>query len=417
MNQRWTALCAALGGLIFASACGPSDRYQDILGGDSGGAGGGSGSGGGSGAALEWTAEAPASGGDCVAAFTYSLPAWLSFKSPSAGRTTQTSDKTLCVGFGPDAPRARNVGPADAPQYGLSVESARTNLVSGSDAWSGAKWGSGSMTAKGSAADPAGGTAATTFSSTGDQYSNYTAPPVLSRAASSWLRGDAGAAPYAHFRHHISGPFMDINTTEWRRYSVVQAKDEVAEVALETRDRPVGAGVIAGATSFAAFGAQMEAGAAYPSSYIPTKDGPVTRAAEVLSSAVPAELLPGGFLDVELSIAPSYAEHEQGVDHDLLFIDADNRLVLEAKTHQVALIIGGDVIRSDALTFEREQALVITAKSSKDGRELTVAGASTGSGTKTGAAAGPIALSTSIYILGSASGAEECADLRSIRFH
>jgi hypothetical protein len=415
------------------AACSPD--ASDIIGdeattgipsgpGSTGGTGSGGTGGGLPAGSLEWTATAPTAGADCVAAHTYALPSWLQFKSPSAGKTTQTSASSLCAGFGPDAPRARNVTPDVAESaWGLSIESARTNKVTDSDSWKGANWVPFNMTQTASAeTDPTGGTAASLFSSKGNQASTYHAK-INGRVASAWLRGGAvGSAPYAHFRHFggAGAPYADVTSTSWARYSIMHPMNTDGEVALETRGVPMPAKAIPMATDILAFGAQVEPDGAYPSSYIPTKASALTREAESLSSDALADLAPGGFFDVIIRFAPNFAHDEQGADeYNILFFDDQNRLFLRKSDHTLVLRAAGADVVSDALTWGREQELTVAAKNVEgESVSLSVTGATSGDGAKMGGAAVsiPAPASGGVRILGGEKGAEECADLRSISF-
>lgn len=420
MIRRASAISLLAFSSFTAAGCGHDDLSDLINEGSTGGSGGSSAPG----KTLEWSASAPAAGDDCVAAHTYALPDWLKLTSPSSGKTSQTSASTLCAGFGPDAPRARNVSEgAAAEAWGLSIESARTNRVTDSDAWKGTSWIPFQMTQSGSnEPDPTGGMAATMFASKGVQASTYHVK-INGQSVSAWLRGGpTGSAPYAHFRHfgELGAPYVDVDGTTWKRYAFAHAANTDGEVALETRAIPLPAKEITVPTDILAFGAQVEPDGAYPSSYIPTKSTAVTREAEILFCPRPEALAPGGALHVELRVAPNFAHDEQGAEeHNLLFFDDKNRLFLRKSDHKVIFRVGGVDVATEALAFGRDQELTITAKSTPGGEmSLTVAGATSGDGTITGGPGAAIPAPTSgvVTILGGPAGAEECADLRSIKF-
>lgn len=379
-----------------------------------GGAGGGA-------TTYEWTAAAPGlPGANCTQTYTYKLPEWLVFKSPTAGRTSQTSESTLCRDYGVDVPRARNVGPiADTTGWGLTVESTRTNALPQSDSLSGTKWAPPTMTGAATNPDPAGGLAATRFISTGNQYSSYPNPMTAGRAISSWAKGVAGAVPFAHFRFRSVGgaPYLDVDSLQWKRYSFIEPADVAGDLVFETRDNPPGAGQIKGATTFDVYAAQVEPGALYPSSYIPTGDDPVTRAVERLSSSMPQMLAPGGWLNVEIRYAPHYSDNEVANEHDVLYFAPDARIFYRSSDRKIHFVVGKKDLTTSALVLEREIQLTILAENDPEsGMKLTISGAQSGNGTATDNQKEPIALPASVSILGNTSGAQECADLRYIKF-
>ena len=165
------------------------------------------------------------------------------------------------------------------------------------------------------------------------------------------------------------------------------------------------------------YGYQIEGGS-YPSSVIVSTSGSATtRAADVLSVPSPSTIAPAGRFDATLTIAPNYATAEQAGDYDLLFFDSSNRLFLRASDNKIVMRIGGADVVSSALTWSREQALTIRAAHCASGRTLTVSGATSGNGTTTAGAASAMTLPGTAYLLGNASGAEECSDLRAITFN
>jgi hypothetical protein len=364
---------------------------------------------------------------------TYTLPSWLLFSSPSSGKTSQTSASTLRTGFGPDVPRARNVTgmPND---WGLSIESARRNLVRFSDSWANGMtqyWqyltGNGDMAYMTMQVDPAGGMAATLFQSTGDQASAYVT--VTGRTASGWFRGQGmpgdpaptgGDLSFAHFRH-VDAPmkaYTEVTSTEWTRYSITNAMNENGSIVLETRDRPQGAGVISTPTEILAYGAQVEPDGAYPSSYIPTANADGDRQAEKLWSPMASALVQDGFFRITIRFAPNYASGEQAGDHDLIvFKDKNNRLFVRAMDNAIVLRVdNSQEIASDPLTWDREQPLTVVAVNSGAELSLSVMGATSGDGAKTMGAGIPMQLDASLHILSDTAGATECADLRYISF-
>src|SRR6185295_1489093 len=117
------------------------------------------------------------------------------------------SASSLVTGLGANAARARNVGSGT----GLSVENAGTNYLTYSVDLAGADWQAGAMATSTGNADPAGGTQARGFTSTGSQYGDYNQKPNVQgpasmRTHSGWCRGVTGSSPYAHWRGTTAGP-------------------------------------------------------------------------------------------------------------------------------------------------------------------------------------------------------------------
>lgn len=382
-----------------------------------GGAGGGTG--GGAPVVFEWQAVNP---GEpvvpCTDTYTYMLPSWLKFSSPTEGeRTSQVAEDRLCRGYTKDVPRARNVGNG----WGLSVEREGTNLVRNSARWAlDVGWGDGDMDAQTGMQDPAGGMDATEFASPGGDaghFSNYSYdnPQLSGQVASSWLRGSSGVAPYAHFRHVIEEGWVDVDSDQWKRYVIVQNSNKTGDMALETRNKPNGAGVIMGPTKVQAFGAQIEASVKYPSSYIPTGSAQVTRLAEVLYSNAPGDLIKGGWLDVEITITPHYRSDQKSEQHEILYFDDQNRLSIDMD-EKVEFRIANDLIETKAIPFNAEDEVLIIARSTPTGRLLTVKVNGVEIESKTGRSEAAIQSPVNFYILGDGTGAQESADLRAIKF-
>jgi len=434
--------------------------------GGAGGSGGGAGGAGGNGGAggvtgLMWEATDPtqnaggaggsggADGGASspCAKYTYTLPEWLTLESPHPLKSSQTSESSLCVGFGENEPRARNVSAGPDPlKWGLSIESERTNNVINSDSWN-VGW-----TANGNAVvdmemqtgvdDPAGGKNATKFSSNGNEHSRYY--NVNARVVSAWLRGGEGFAGtgclkpgpdgkanpldpescYSHFSQQDgTGFYKNVNSTQWRRLSIVHPTNVSDALALETRNVPVGAGAILTQTETIAFAAQGEPVGAYPTSYIPTMGGPVTRAREKLFSDDGDMLFPDGFMNVTMKIAPNFnfsasMNEQTSLEYHFLYSEDKTRLYLNNFDRRLYLKIENVIVSSAPLEFAREQELTITIDHKKGADiQLTVAGASMGNGTYTGTPAGSVNTGKRLYILGRETGAEESSDLRLIKFN
>jgi hypothetical protein len=388
--------------------------------------GGGSGGMGGGGpvAIREWTAVGPGAGNPP----TYSFPDnWLQITCPTDQRTSQTSANSLQTGYGPNAARPRNVGLG----WGLSVESARRNEIVTSDSWSGMGWSmpGGAMMSSPSHPDPAGGMLAIRFDSAGNQTSSV-ASGVTTGYASSWLKGNGIMGPFAYFVVGDAVMNWSVATvddgTKWKRYEVGEA---AGYYRLETRgDADGDPPAIPAATSIFAYGAQYESLADgktvhYPSSYIPTMGAVRTREADILFSNSATTLLPNGYWNVEIHIAPNYATSEQtDTQHDVIFLDGNNHLYLyfELGMGRLVLKTGSYSLSGPpvgTMTWSREAELVIRVKTSPAGRELSLTGASSGNFQVIDMLDKPTPANLpALYILGNANGAQECADLRYLGF-
>lgn len=403
----------------------------------SSGEGGSSSSGSGSGGSnpgdliLEWRATEPVivSGAPCTKIYTYTLPDAFEFASPFDGeRTSQIGPEQLCRGYTKDVPRARNAGAG----WGLSIESDRKNFMTNSDSWDSSKagWASGTMMVTLARPDLAGGTAATLFTASGNgtgTYSNHAAPKSGGNVASAWLRGGLGQAPFAHFHHGFTGSWVDVDTTSWKRYSIVSPNGLMGEIAFGTTDTPQGSGVIPGVRSVYAFGAQVEGDALYPSSYIPTLDNPQTRSPERLytKQGALASLVPDGYFDILIKFAPNY-ELSLGVNEmwetelDILFFSAATGVRLRAADRKLIMRVDHVTIELGPVTFSREQELTLRVTNRKgQGFSMELSGATEGNGSATGMPDFAIqtAQLSQLHLFSSDGGsAKECQDLRYMGF-
>jgi hypothetical protein len=362
---------------------------------------------GGSGAGTwTWTAVEPT---DVAAG--YELPPWLVFKSPSDARTTQTGTHQIVLGFAPDVPRPRHTGTG----WGLALEAERTNVVTPSDSWGDGGWQQGTMTRTPGAPDPAGTTAAARFQSDGTDYSHfYPISDITPSTGSTWARGEGAADIYSRFMAY--GPagvsaVTPIDTADWTRLD--WTSDSIERIWFSSAAtgpyEPIGS-----ATAFFAFGAQVEAPAKYPSSYIVSGATAATRLAESLSASS-ADVAPQGWFDVTVTVAPHYASGESLAEHDFLHFDSDNRLYTRPDG-SIVLRAAGVELASVPLTWQRETVLTIVARHTAELQFLSVTGTSPPFETS-GGAGRPIApLPERVFILGGPAGAQEGADLRAIDF-
>jgi len=336
----------------------------------------------------------------------FTLPAWLAIVCSSTGRTSQISASAIRTGFGANAARARS---ADGTHWGLSVEKQNSNVSPKSqtiDTWTHF---STTYTADTHVAPDGMTTADTLAWAANNRYATPGGSGSGNACLSIWAR-TATTGTQVRILDGIGATATKTLslTSAWQRGDLAANFTSVdLGVGTFTTNIPNG--------DAAVWGGQLESGL-YPTSYIPTTSGTVTRNADVLSIPTPAGISPNGFVDVDLTWVPHYAQSEQGVDHDLLFFDSSNRLYVQQSTSKIILRVGGSNVLSSALTWSRNQALRIRAQHRSNGRTLVVSGATTGDGTTTGGAQSAISLPGTAYLLGNASGGQECSDLRSILF-
>ena len=143
----------------------------------------------------------------------------------------------------------------------------------------------------------------------------------------------------------------------------------------------------------------------YPTSFMGSDNATFTRRADRLQAAG-AAISPDGFFRVTLKYRPHYAQNETAADHNLLWFDEGTRLFFRQSDQKLVLRIFGDDLTSAALTFARHDELLIVVEHTAAGRRIVV------NGTETTATALPtFSVPEFAYILGSATGSEEGADL------
>jgi hypothetical protein len=149
---------------------------------------------------------------------------------------------------------------------------------------------------------------------------------------------------------------------------------------------------------------------------IPTNGSEDIRAADTLSTTT--AIAPSGRLNMTEVVAPNFASGEQGVDSPILWWSSTNQIYLQQSTGKVVVDVGGSpVLTSAALTWSREQAITVAVHLTPSGAlSLTVSGATTGNGTVNTTGVGTFSTGATSYLLGTSSGAQECADLRSVSF-
>jgi hypothetical protein len=155
------------------------------------------------------------------------------------------------------------------------------------------------------------------------------------------------------------------------------------------------------------FGLQLEQ-RSYATSYHAS-----SRLADQLE-AVSSVVMPDGFAKFDMVFRPHYAHDEASGDHNLFYVDDDNRIYFRQSDANIVFRWNGDDLASGALTFDAHDTLTLFFENSTRRRRLTVSGALSGDGTVDGTlqpALDPTTLPTFTSLLGGATGAEEAADL------
>lgn len=341
-------------------------------------------------------------------------PSWLSISCATTGRTVQTGASTLVTGIGANAWRARNAGVAT----GLSVENAATNalVAAGGTPINCRGPNAGGMTITNGQADPAGGTNAALFSQSAMSFGDYwnTAAPTAANVSAwvLWASGTGNAGLVAKWRS--GGNYAPV-TTSLTTWTPIDDYDAAIGGACDFDCRVNTPGTSPGinpATSWYGYAAQMEAANKYRSSYIGG-----ARAADVLSTT--AAIAPSGRLNMVATVAPNFATAEQANDSPILWWDANNNVTLQQSTSKVIVKVGGSVVLSSAaLTWSREQGIGVAVHLTPGGSlSLGVNGATAGNGTSTATGVAAFTTSGTAYLLGTSSGAQECADLRTLGFY
>jgi hypothetical protein len=341
----------------------------------------------------------------------FTLPSWLTLTCATTGRTVQTSASTLRTGFGANAARARSVNGA---VWGLSVESARTNVVAAPADFSSGSW-TKTTGVVGTAAttdllDPAGANGATRLAYDGSgtagntrvvQSTGVTPGNGVAYCMSWWARMLTGTRTIDGYLNLPSTIVHTTFTSTWQRFDGFDLGNGTFGLQFNLTDATLNS-----AFNGYCYACQEELGK-YPSSAITG-----ARAADVPSVATPSAIAPSGYFDVTYAIAPNYATGEQGSDHNLLYFNSTNRLFLRQSDAKLVLRIGGADITTGALSWMRNQTLWIRAAHGPGGRVLFVSG----SAPVTGSAVSAISLPATVYLLGSNTGPEESSDLQFVSF-
>lgn len=349
------------------------------------------------------------------------MPSWLAMTCATTGRTSQVSASSLITGLGANAARCRSL---DGSSKGLSCEAARSNRVrqSNDETVGGGVWTSlllGPTIAQVAASGPGGETISrvTYSASLRDDRANLFpkssadggTDPAGQYCQSVWHKKNSGSSnKILATAYYADAGSQFTPGASWGRFDrTLTDATHAADVWILDLVIPSG-----DVTDYVY--AQAEDGAKYPSSALATTTAAITRAADLLTVAAPSNLAPSGYFDLDLTIAPNYANGEMATDHDLVFFDSNDRLFIQQSTLKIVMRIGGVDVVSSALTWSRETAIRVQAKHLSTGRTLIVSGATTGNGTTTDTAVSAVSLPAAAYLMGNASGPQECADLRSI---
>lgn len=344
-----------------------------------------------------WKAGSPKGDG------TYDLAPWLAYQCATAGTTAQIGTRNVKAGFAADAVRAFS---RDGVSWGWLVEGPTTNLQPTDDlsAWDTA----GSPTIN-QVALPTGGLGFNEVEDN-DASANYVydnnalgvtpAQHVLS--AWTWLVSTTSGTAQVKVRETGNTDFAKIEWSSpdagWTFRSAswdgaTSVGDAEAHVLLGN----------AGATgTVRAALIQVESGLS-PSSYILG-----SRAAGIVSLPDPGLLFPGGYYDVEMVLAPTFASTEHS-GFTLVFWDSAlgaNDAITVSASNQLTMTHNGSLrIAAPGLSWSRDQELYIRAAVRPSGSYLKLAGFTAGNGEASApGTTGVVPLPATAYLLGNASG-------------
>lgn len=339
---------------------------------------------------------------------TVTLPAGFVYTCASAGRTTQTSASTVKSSIGVNAcPWLSLDGTTKRP----IIECERTPMVKNNLGWlagaTGWLGGAGTATRTAGQTDPAGGTGGVQFAgvagNTGPGFLCTTGSPVVYQM---WTKRISGALGANNLLLAGDGSSIDpyvgnvVTADLWTLNKAAGFAANTYAYLSWSADRTA-----------VLYGLQIEA-AKYASSMYPQGDTLVARSAATL--AVEYQLMvPAGYWDIQQTVCPRYANGQTLVDHDLWYLDVDNRLYLEQATGKLRLLVAGveQALSSAAPTWSADQSLTIRHWNTPTSTGFTLSGATTGDETVLGATGTAAAPGAYVYLLGNDSGAQECASL------
>lgn len=364
---------------------------------------------------VSWIATAPGSDG------TLALPSWLTYECATAETSAQTGPGPARTGFAAHAARAFS---RDGVSWGLLVEPSGSNLFGDQDV-SGASYSSNETPTVTATTAPDGTLSAWRVEDDDPTKLEY-------RQRDNWGTIESGKTYTVSFwKKNLDGTgtqiltvvesgvrtFLTLNAgsaadTDWSRVDATfTATESSAAGAADMRLVPAS---IASAVNRAEYWATQIELRAYPTSFIGSDNATFTREAGTVK-ALSSTIAPHGHFDLAITFAPLYASTEIDGEHDVLFVDANNRCFYDGDDDSFHLVLHGtEVATVGPVTFSRDQALTVTARHLADGCSLTVAGATTGNGTDEAGAVARISPAKHIHILGSSGGAQEGASLQAI---
>ncbi|AUX47156.1 uncharacterized protein SOCE26_086680 [Sorangium cellulosum] len=371
-----------------------------------------------------WTAGAPEDRG------IYELPRWLTLESPTPDKTVQIGERAVVSGIPADVARARRVG-EDSP-WGLSLEGARENRIPFSTPTL-PLWRLYHEASLEEAPGPDGAMSAGRVSDVDAEQASAAYVPVSgavdsSSTVSGWVgdvSGEDGELAWIRVSTFDEDTQSGASTKvlaparAWRRIDFTGA--EVERAGNLFAYPAAGEAARSGAASFAFLSLES---ARYPSSAIPTAGAARTREADVLYANNAEWLIWKGWIKASIEFAPNYASGEQLADHDLLYIDAGNRVSLRASDGAIAMTItgarGSATLATEPLSWKREQTFKVDVLSSPTGLSLDVViegGEEISVVEPAAVGAVPVPESGRIHLLGAPEGSQECADLRGVAFY
>lgn len=210
----------------------------------------------------------------------------ITFSRASDG--TYVASDGLIKTAAPNTPRFGH-DPVTGESLGLLIEEARTNLLKYSEQVDQSTWtklqnlGAPPQITPNSAASPDGSTTADRIlcsksDNSSNAYSFVQQPAVYSgnETGSIYLKSNTNSNQTAYFKVGTTVSYVTV-TTEWQRFSINSTFSGTANFTIGTR------GTSDDVVDILAWGAQLETGGSFPTSYIPTTGSTVTRSPDLLT--------------------------------------------------------------------------------------------------------------------------------------